>query len=68
MVCGGDGLQVMLDHQNGVAQVAQTPQHLDHAVGVALVQADGRLVEHIQHSGQPGAEQAGQAQALGLAG
>ncbi len=34
---------------------------------VALVQADRRLVEHIEHAGQPGADLRGEANALALA-
>ena len=67
IICRADHLQVVFDHQNGVAQVAQAAQDGDQTLGVALVQADGRLVEHVQHAGQTGAEQGGQAQALGLA-
>ena len=68
VICGGDHLQVVLDDQHGIAQVAQAAQDVDQAAGVARVQADGRLVENIQHAAQPRAEQRGQAQALGFAG
>ena len=37
---------VVLDHEHRVAQVAQVLQRADQALVVALVQADGRLVEH----------------------
>ena len=40
-----DRLLVMLDHQHGVADVAQALQRLEQARVVALVQADRRLVE-----------------------
>ena len=46
---------------------AQAGQGLDEPAVVALVQADGRLVEHVEHADQAGADLRGQADALGLA-
>lgn len=57
VVGGGDHLQVVLDDEDGVAQIAQAAQNLDQAVGVARVQPDGRLVEDVQHAGQLRAKQ-----------
>ena len=68
VVGGGDHIQVVFDDEDGVAQVAQAAQDADQAVGVALVQPDGRLVEDVEHAAQPGAEQRRQPQALRLAG
>ena len=62
-----DGLLVVLDDQDGVAQVAEAHQRLDQAPVVPLVQPDGRLVEHVQHTDEPAADLAGQPDALGLA-
>ncbi len=62
-----DGLFVVLDNQNGVAQVAQFFESLNQPVVVALVEADGRLVEHVEHAAQPRADLRGQADALALA-
>ena len=62
-----DGVLVVLDDDQGVAQVAQPDQGLDQPVVVALVQADGRLVEHVEHADQAGADLGGQPDALGLA-
>ena len=56
MVGGEDGVLVMLHHDDGVAEVAQVPQRLQQAGVVALVQADRRLVEHVEHAGQAGAD------------
>ena len=53
VVRGADRVFVMLDDDQGVADVAQPEQRLDQAVVVALVQADGGLVEHVQHADQP---------------
>ncbi|MNF17903.1 hypothetical protein D3C80_2216850 [compost metagenome] len=54
----------MLDHDHGVADVAQMLEGPQQAVVVPLVQADGRFVEDVQHAHQPGADLAGQANAL----
>ena len=47
-----DRVFVMLDHQHGVAQIAQRFQRVQQTVVVAMVQADRRLIEHIQHTTQ----------------
>ncbi len=57
----------MLDDDQRVAEVAQALQRGDEAFVVALVQADGRLVEHVQDAHQAGADLRGQADALRLA-
>ena len=62
-----DHVLVVLDHDHAVAQVAQVLQRADQAVVVALVQADGRLVQHVHDAGQARADLAGQPDALGLA-
>ena len=41
---------VALDHQHGVAEVAQALQGRDQPLVVALVQADRRLVEAVEHA------------------
>src|ERR1700675_1257409 len=43
---------VVLDDQNGFAQVAQGLQSVEQAAIVARVQADRRLIEHIEHAAQ----------------
>src|SRR5699024_8388027 len=50
----------------GVAQVAQAKQGLEQARVVALMQADGGLVEYIHHAYQDRTDLAGQADALRL--
>ena len=67
IVGGADGVLVMLDHDDRVAQVAQALQRSQQALVVALMQADGGLVQHIEHAGQPGADLRGQPDALALA-
>ena len=61
-----DRVLVVFDHQHGVAQIPQPGQGLQQAVVVALVQADRRLVEHVQHPGQPRADLRGQTDTLAL--
>ena len=62
-----DRLLVVLDHDHGVAGVAQVLERGEQAVVVALVQADGRLVEDVEDAGQAAADLAGEADALALA-
>ena len=62
-----DGVLVVLDDDERVAEVAQLDERLDEAAVVALVQADARLVEHVEHAGEPGADLGGEPDALGLA-
>ncbi len=62
-----DRVLVVLDHDQRVAHVAQPDQRVEQAHVVALVQADGRLVEHVEDADQAGADLRGQPDALGLA-
>ncbi len=68
VVRGAQHVQVVLDDEHGVAEVAQAVQDVDQAGGVGGVQADGGLVEDVEHAGESGAEQGGQPQALRLPG
>ena len=51
-VGGADGVLVVLDDDQRVAEVAQPDQRLDQPVVVPLVQADARLVEHVEDADQ----------------
>ena len=62
-----DGVLVMLDHDHGIAEVAQPLQRLQQPRIVALVQADRGLVQHVEHAGQPRADLRGEADALAFA-
>jgi hypothetical protein len=62
-----DGVFVVLDDEDGVAQVAQLFEGLDEAVVVALMQADGGLVEDVEHAAQARADLRGEADALAFA-
>ena len=57
----------MLHHDHGIAQIAQIGQRAEQTIVVALVQADGRLVEHVHHAHQARADLAREPDALGLA-
>ena len=63
----GDGVLVVLDDDEGVAEVAQAGQGLDEPVVVALVQPDARLVEHVEDTDQARADLGGQPDPLRLA-
>ncbi len=62
-----DHVGVVLDDQHGVALVAQLPQDRDEPQVVARMQADGRLVQHVQRVDQRRAQRRGQVDALRLA-
>ena len=62
-----NGVLVMLDHDHGIAEVAQPLQRFQQPRIVALVQADRGLVQHIEHAGQPRADLRGEADALAFA-
>ena len=57
----------MLDDQDGVAEVAQVLEDVDQPVRVARMQADGRLVEHVERADEMRAERSGQLDALRFA-
>ena len=57
----------MLDDDHGVAEIAQPGQRREQRAVVALVQADRRLVEHVEHAGQVRADLRRQADALPFA-
>ena len=67
IVGDADGVLVVLDDDDGVAEVAQPPERVEQAGVVALVQPDRRLVEHVEHAGEAGADLRGEPDALALA-
>ena len=64
VVRAANGLLVMLHHQHRVAQVAELLERGEQAAVVPRVQADGGLVQHIEHAAQLRADLRGQADAL----
>ena len=67
VIGGADRILVMLDHQHGVAEIAQPAERGEQHVVVALVEADLGLVEDVEHARQPAADLRGEADALALA-
>ena len=67
MIGGGDRVLVVFDHDQRVALVAQGDQRFEQRGVVARVEADGWLVEHIEHAAKVRAELCGEADALGFA-
>ena len=67
LVGAADHFAVVLDHQQRIAQVAELLQGVQQPAVVARVQADRRLVEHVEHAAQPAAHLGRQADALHLA-
>ena len=67
VVGDADRLFVVLDDDHRVAEVAQPHHRVDEALVVALVQADRRLVEHVEHADQAAADLRRQPDALRLA-
>ena len=66
-VRGADGVLVVLDDDEGVAEVAQPRQRVDQPAVVALVEPDRRLVEDVEHADQARPDLRGQPDALRLA-
>ena len=67
MIGGAQHVGVVLDDKDGVAQVAQLFENVNQPRRVARVQADGRLVEHVERAHQPRTQRSGQLNALRLA-
>ena len=67
IIGGADGVLVVLDHDHGVAEVAQPLERFEQPRVVALVQPDRGLVEHVEHAGEAGADLRGEPDALALA-
>src|SRR6218665_794876 len=63
---GADGVFIVFNHNEGVPQVPQREQCFNKAAVIALVQADTRLVEHVEHTGQARADLGGESNTLRL--
>ncbi len=61
-----NSILVVLHHDHRVAEIAQMGQGLEQPLVVALVQADGRLIQHIHDPHQTGPDLAGQPDPLCL--
>src|SRR5579864_7683266 len=62
-----NGLFIVLNNEHGVAQIAQILERGEQTVVVAMVQADRRLVEHIEHATEARTDLRSQADALAFA-
>ena len=62
-----NGVLIMLNHDHGVADIAQTDERLQEPRIVALMEPDRRLVQHIEHAGEAGSDLRGQPDALAFA-
>ena len=67
MVGFDHGVAIMLDHQHGVAQVAQPLERLEQPLIVALMQSDRGFVQNVEHPDQAGSDLGGQPDALAFA-
>ena len=67
VVRGAHHVGVVLDHHDRVAEPAQFFEDVDQAAGVAAVESDRRLVEHIAGADQPRAQRRRELDALRLA-
>ena len=67
LIGAGEDFAIVLDHEQRVAQIAQLFERADQAAVVARMQADRRLVEHVEHAAQSAAHLAGQPNSLGFA-
>src|SRR5208282_461059 len=66
-VGGAHDVGIVFDDQDRVSQIAQVVQDLDQAVCIATVQADGRLVKHIQGADETRTERSSKLNSLRLA-
>ena len=67
VVSGVHGVLVVLHHNEGVAKVAHALEGTQQLGVIPLMQADGGLVQNIEHAHQAGADLGGQTDALGFA-
>ena len=61
------GVLVVLDHDHGIPDVTQMPERVEQTIVVALVQADARFVEDVEHAHETRANLGGEPDTLRLA-
>src|SRR5690606_30450864 len=66
VIGGQDGVSLVLDADHRVSDVAHLLEDLDEPVVVALMEADARLVQHVDHARELRSHLAGEANALGF--
>ena len=50
MVGGADGVFIVFHHNHSIAKIAQMNQRTQQPFVIALVQTDGRFIQHIHHA------------------
>jgi hypothetical protein len=65
-VGSADGLFVVFDDENRVSEIPQVEERVQETLVVSLVQANGGLVQDVEHAHQPGADLRGQSDPLRL--
>src|SRR4029453_4873865 len=64
VVSDANGFLVVLDDDDGVAEIAQPRQGGEELPVIPLVETDRRLIEHVEHAGQVRADLRGEPDAL----
>ena len=67
VIGGAHHFRIVLHHHDGVAQLAQFLEDADQPPGVAAMQADRRLIEHVAGAHQARAQAGGELDALRFA-
>ena len=67
IVCPANSFFIVLNHQHGIAEVAEFFKRLQQTAVVAMVQSDGRLIQHVEDSAQLRSDLRSQADALAFA-
>jgi len=62
-----EGLLIVLDHQKGVAEIAEGGEEVEQAGVVGWVETDAGFIQDIENSGEAAAELGGEAGAAGFA-
>ena len=60
VIRGADRFFIMLDHDHRISEIAEPAERRQQPGIVALMQSDAWFIEHIENSGQPGADLGGQ--------
>ena len=66
-ISGANGVLVMFNHNHGVSNISEFAQCFDQSIIVALVQANGWLIQHVTDTNQSAANLSRQANALRFA-
>ena len=56
----------MLDDDDRIPQITQSPKRAEQSLIVALMETDARFVEHIENAGKPRPDLRGKSDALSL--